>query len=345
MAVIAQSVGAVLVATWAHDYAPKIRCMVLASPAFKVKLYVPFARPGLQLQHKLRGNFFVNTYVKAQFLTHDPERIASYRSDPLITRPIAVNILLGLYDASERVVADARAITVPTQLLISGADWVVHHGPQHRVLRAAGHADQGTPRPAGLLSRHARRARPRGRRHARAPVHPRPLRRAAAAGPRCSTPTAWATPATRPTRWRRRCRSRRRAGSTGRWRGSTCGSAGCSRKASRSATAPASIPARPSTTSTATSRAGAGAVGRFIDRNYLESIGWRGIRQRKLHVEELLREAMERCARQGMPVRVDGHRRRPRPLRARGARRRGRQARLDPAARLQRHQRGGRRAS
>jgi alpha-beta hydrolase superfamily lysophospholipase len=35
------------VATWAHDYAPGIRCMVLASPAFKVKLYVPFARPGL----------------------------------------------------------------------------------------------------------------------------------------------------------------------------------------------------------------------------------------------------------------------------------------------------------
>ena len=46
MAVIAQSVGAVLVATWAHDYAPQIRCMVLASPAFKVKLYVPFARAG-----------------------------------------------------------------------------------------------------------------------------------------------------------------------------------------------------------------------------------------------------------------------------------------------------------
>ena len=45
--------------------------------------------------HRLRGNFFVNTYVKAKFLTHDPERIASYDADPLITRPIAVNILLG----------------------------------------------------------------------------------------------------------------------------------------------------------------------------------------------------------------------------------------------------------
>jgi alpha-beta hydrolase superfamily lysophospholipase len=39
IAVVAQSLGAVLVATWAHDYAPKIRCMVLASPAFRVKLY------------------------------------------------------------------------------------------------------------------------------------------------------------------------------------------------------------------------------------------------------------------------------------------------------------------
>ena len=75
MAVIAQSVGAVLIAAWVHDHAPKIRCMVLASPAFKVKLYVPFARLGLKLQHAWRGKFFVNSYVKPQFLTHDPARI------------------------------------------------------------------------------------------------------------------------------------------------------------------------------------------------------------------------------------------------------------------------------
>jgi alpha-beta hydrolase superfamily lysophospholipase len=131
MAVLAQSVGAVLVSTWAHDYAPKVRCLVLASPAFKVKLYVPFARAGLRLMQALRGNFFVNSYVKSKFLTHDPVRQASYDADPLIARAISVNILLALYDAAERVVADAQAITTPTQLLISGADWVVHHAPQH----------------------------------------------------------------------------------------------------------------------------------------------------------------------------------------------------------------------
>lgn len=35
VAVIAQSVGAVLAATWVHDYAPDIRCLCLASPALR----------------------------------------------------------------------------------------------------------------------------------------------------------------------------------------------------------------------------------------------------------------------------------------------------------------------
>ena len=78
MGVIAQSVGAVLVSVWLHDYAPKIRCAVLASPAFKVKLYVPFARASLKLMQKLRGNFFVNSYVKSQYLSHNKERQISY---------------------------------------------------------------------------------------------------------------------------------------------------------------------------------------------------------------------------------------------------------------------------
>src|SRR4029434_444109 len=93
-----------------------------------------------KIVHKLRGNFFVNSYVKSRFLTHDPERIRSYDSDPLIARPIAVNIRLALYETAHRVVADARAITIPTQLLISGADFVVHHGPQHRFFERLGAA-------------------------------------------------------------------------------------------------------------------------------------------------------------------------------------------------------------
>ena len=135
IAVIAQSVGGVIAAAWVHDYAPDIRCLVLASPALKVKLYVPFARANLALMQKLGltkalpALAFVNSYVKAKWLTHDAQRIASYDADPLITRPIAVNILLELYETAERLLKDAAAITTPTQFLVSGKDWVVHQKP------------------------------------------------------------------------------------------------------------------------------------------------------------------------------------------------------------------------
>lgn len=138
LAVIAQSVGAVLVSAWLHDYAVRVRCAVLASPAFSVKLYVPFARTGLKALYSSRGNFFVNSYVKAHYLTHDKERQASYDADSLITRAISVRILLGLYEAAQRVVSDAAAITTPTLLLISGDDWVVEHAPQHEFYNALG---------------------------------------------------------------------------------------------------------------------------------------------------------------------------------------------------------------
>lgn len=130
LAVIGQSVGAVLAATWVHDFAPRIRCLVLTAPAFKVKLYVPLARPALALIRRLFGNFFITSYVKAKFLTHDPERVRSYDEDPLVTRSISARVLLGLYDAADRVVADAQAIRLPLQLLISEKDWVVQRRPQ-----------------------------------------------------------------------------------------------------------------------------------------------------------------------------------------------------------------------
>ena len=55
IALIAQSFGAVLAAAWVHDYAPNIRALVLASPAFSVKLYVPFAKQGIALLAEAEG--------------------------------------------------------------------------------------------------------------------------------------------------------------------------------------------------------------------------------------------------------------------------------------------------
>lgn len=129
-AVVAQSVGAVIACTWVHDFAPPIRALVVATPAFRIKLYVPFAIPGLRLLRKFKPKSFIKSYVKPRLLTHDHEQARIYADDPLISPQIAVNILLDLHDTSTRLVADAGAIHVPTLLLISGADWVVKSRPQ-----------------------------------------------------------------------------------------------------------------------------------------------------------------------------------------------------------------------
>lgn len=130
--VLGYSVGSVAVATWVHDYAPPLRAMVLATPAFRVKLYVPFALSFLRLRNAMGGKSFIKSYVKSRMLTHDPEQQRAYDADPLISRNIAVNVLVGLFDASRRVLADARAISTPTLVLSAGSDWVVHVRDQRR---------------------------------------------------------------------------------------------------------------------------------------------------------------------------------------------------------------------
>ena len=121
MIVLAHSLAAVTVTAWVHDYAPPIRAMILATAAFHVKLYVPFAIPSLRI---LRPRF-VKSYVKSKMLTHDREQAALYDSDRLIFRQIAVNVLLDLHDTAKRLVADAGAIQTPTLMIAAGKDWVV----------------------------------------------------------------------------------------------------------------------------------------------------------------------------------------------------------------------------
>ena len=127
MVVLGHSVGAVTVSAWVHDYAPQIRAMVLVTPALRVRLYVPFARQFLRLLRILsrRKPRFVSSYVKGRLLTHDEEQAQKYDEDPLISRTIAVNILLGLHDTATRLIADAGAIRTPTLMLAGGSDWVV----------------------------------------------------------------------------------------------------------------------------------------------------------------------------------------------------------------------------
>lgn len=298
LAIVAQSVGAVVAAAWVHDYAPTIRALVLASPAFRVRLYVPFARPGLAALRALFGRFFVTSYVRASMLTHDEQRVESYDADPLVTRPISVDLLLGLAHAGDRLVDDARAITTPTLLLVSGADAVVEHGPQHaffvglgsrtkerHVLPGFFHDTLGERDRAPVVAMVRRFLDDRFalpvEQHSWLEADRRSYTRDEAEA--LATPVP---PLSLAGLWWQLARTSLQVGawlSEGLAVGQRTGfDSGASldyvyRDEAR----------------------GLGPLGRMADRLYLNQVGWRGIRQRKQLVEELLAEALRRLAEAG----------------------------------------------
>ena len=127
--VLAHSVAAVVAGLWVLDYGPRLAGLILGTPALKVKLYVPFAREGLTVLSSLGVMSDVQSYVRGSALTHDKEQAQAYDNDPLISKNIATRVLLDLYKGAERLLEQAEDIVTPTQVLVARADWVIKNGP------------------------------------------------------------------------------------------------------------------------------------------------------------------------------------------------------------------------
>ncbi len=126
--VVAHSVGAVIAAAWAHDFAPRLAGLVLAVPAFEVNLLVPGALTAIRALQKIKPSASIQSYVRGSWLTRDRQAAADYDADPLITRDISAKILIDLFDTGRRVIRDAEVLDRPLLLLSAEADRVVRRG-------------------------------------------------------------------------------------------------------------------------------------------------------------------------------------------------------------------------
>jgi alpha-beta hydrolase superfamily lysophospholipase/SAM-dependent methyltransferase len=293
MIVLAHSLAAVTVAAWVHDYAPPIRAMILATAAFQVKLYLPFAIPFLRIFHPR----FVKSYVKARMLTHDPEQAARYQSDPLIFRQIAVNLLLDLHDTAKRLVADAGAIQTPTLMIAAGKDWVVDLESQQRFFE-----NLSSPEKQFHLSPDARHAIFHEINRSvifylvRQFVSEQFSKRAAMMSLKAADKSGFTFSEY----------ERLKKNGSGKFAFASAGLK-IARKFSRGI----EIGWRTGFDSGLSldyvyknEPGGAGIVGRLIDKSYLNSPGWRGIRQRKLNLEKALRDLILKVHRESRAVRV-----------------------------------------
>ncbi len=301
IAVVANSVGAVTASTWVHDFAPRIRALVLAAPAFRIRLYVPLAIPLLRLLLKLKGKAFVSSYVKSKMLTHDAEQARRYDADELITRNIAVNILLEMHDTATRIIEDAAAITTPTLILSAGSDRVVKNSAQRRFYQRLGSTKKRMEAYPGFFhallyekDRHKPMADAREfiLEAFRSEIDRTALLEADKGGPTRTEYDLLRQPPSWPValnyalqKLMMKTVGRLSEGIRLGWKtGFDSG---------KSLDYVYENEAR-----------GIGLLGKFIDRGYLDAIGWQGIRLRREHLEKQLNEAIDRISDSGRPVRL-----------------------------------------
>ncbi len=304
LTVLGHSVGAVIATTWVHDYAPRIAGLVLVTPAFAIRLYVPFAIPGLRALTRLRRGrpTFIKSFVSGRLLTHDRAQAARYDTDPLISRDIPAHVLVQMRDAAQRVVDDAAVIRVPTLVLTGGADWVVRLDAQRRFFGMLGASDKHMRVFDGLyhdLLHERDRAAVLGEirsfvDRAGDRQRPAPLLDADCAGPTHDEHAALCLPLPvwQPRRWGFALQSLalRTVG-----RLSTGIRLGLETGFDSGQTLDYVYADRPR---------GALGIGRWIDRAYLNSIGWRGIRERKRNIDTLLEQTIAAILGRGETVRI-----------------------------------------
>jgi SAM-dependent methyltransferase len=230
-------------------------------------------------------------------LTHDAAEAAAYHADKLIFRQIAVNVLLDLHDTSTRLLQDAGAITVPTLVLAAGKDWVVKLDAEKEFVERLSSSVKRVEILPGFyhaIFQETERQLPVGmarefilecfqRKEARPSLLDADKRGYTKAEyDRLLAPgsVVWGL-----QRFFLRTVGRLSKGiALGHRAGFDSG-----------VTLDYVYEDKPQ---------GITPLGKFIDYQYLNSVGWRGIRQRRVHLEAVLRETIEMTHKAGRPVRV-----------------------------------------
>ena len=304
MAILGHSVGAVVAAAWVHDYAPPVRGMVLATPALKVRLYVPLAMPALRAKNAVsRKPSFITSYVRPSMLTHDATEAQRYADDPLISKQIAVSVLIDLRDTADRLLADAGAIRTPTLIQTAGSDWVVDNRAAKRFLDRLGTSEKSIRHYNGFghsIFHEVDRDQPVADvrsfllRAFDQEANDESILDADRTGytrdefDRLSKPRSAACP-------KRAMFALQTLGMKTGGRLSRGISIGWKRGFDSGESLDHVYGGRAE---------GMTPLGRLIDRGYLNAIGWRGIRQRKANLIALLTRAIDDIARGGEPVRI-----------------------------------------
>ena len=121
---LGHSMGGAVAARFVAEERRKVDALILSSPALRNELKL-FDRIRLMIGLAIASNVALSNGLDPLKISHDPEVIRAYRSDPLVHHRITPRLARFIIDSGAFVRARARTWHVPTLLMWAGDDHLV----------------------------------------------------------------------------------------------------------------------------------------------------------------------------------------------------------------------------
>lgn len=121
---LGHSMGGTFAAFYATRALSPLGGLILSSPALAISLSGT-QKLLLQVLGAIAPGFGIPNGLKSQYLSHRPEVVKAYNSDPLVHRKISARLLRAMLQAIEFAQNHASALGVNTLLLVAGDDHLV----------------------------------------------------------------------------------------------------------------------------------------------------------------------------------------------------------------------------
>jgi alpha-beta hydrolase superfamily lysophospholipase len=133
---LGHSMGGLVAARFVSLAMRRIDALVLSSPALDPGLS-GFQKLLLAVLPKVAPNLRVANSLDANLISHDPQVVARYKSDPLVHDRVSVRLALFIAQGGPAVIASAPNWSVPTLLMYAGADKLVSPAGSRSFAKAA----------------------------------------------------------------------------------------------------------------------------------------------------------------------------------------------------------------
>lgn len=139
---LGHSLGGLIAARYVEMKADSVSGLILSSPFFGLAMPVPaWKRVLARLLSRLWPSFSLPSGIKPEDLSHDPEVVEAYRSDPLVHRVATARWFTEVLTAQALVWEDAESIEVPVLIVQGEEDRLADVAATRRFAAACGAPD------------------------------------------------------------------------------------------------------------------------------------------------------------------------------------------------------------